>query len=222
MIGALVSTSTAQNFTKNENTSMDGLQTSEQNDIENFLKELNLTYEQQQKLLLLLLTNKPNAGPRMENDRFRKKTSRNDGDFQRLDFKKRGERPGFEERFTKVIQELGITEEQKKQLEQNKQKSFETEKQLRKEIQKKQALLREEIAKGETDIEKIKQIHNEIKDLLIKKEDNRLNSILEVRDILSPEKFAEFHKKIEAGKPKDFRHHKRGGSKGFSANKLMK
>ncbi|MCM8812924.1 MAG: hypothetical protein NC924_03185 [Candidatus Omnitrophica bacterium] len=46
--------------------------------------------------------------------------------------------------------------------------------------------------KAEIDRKEINRIHEEIKALLVKKEDVRLESVLRMRELLTPEQFAQF------------------------------
>ena len=54
----------------------------------------------------------------------------------------------------------------------------------------------------------IQQIHSEIKALIAQREDDRLAGVLQMRQILTPEQFAQFHAKMKdkgrhRGKPGD-------------------
>lgn len=78
-------------------------------------------------------------------------------------------------------------------------------------MRNKRELLREELAKPELDMNKITQIHNDLKAILLKMEDHHLEVILEVRRILTPEQLNKFHQKMEKfGKEKQgFRKYRR-------------
>ncbi|MEW6615907.1 MAG: Spy/CpxP family protein refolding chaperone [Thermodesulfobacteriota bacterium] len=115
------------------------------------------------------------------------------------------------EHFNKVFEQLNLTPEQKQKLEENKNKYKEEANRLREEIHNKKELLREELAKPELDMNKITQIHNDLKTVLLKMEDLRLEGILEVRKILTPEQLNKFNKKMKKfGKEKrGFRKYRR-------------
>ena len=97
----------------------------------------------------------------------------------------------------KIFDQLNLTEDQKKQLEANKKaqregmkSSFEQMKALRQE-------LKQELMKPELDMNKINSINTQLKGIQSQMADNRINSILEVRKILTPEQFSQFLSKME-------------------------
>ena len=57
---------------------------------------------------------------------------------------------------------------------------------------KKREQIKEELQRADFDSNKVKQIHNELKSLKFQAEDHRLDGILEVRTILTPEQFNKF------------------------------
>ena len=92
----------------------------------------------------------------------------------------------------KIYKDLKLTEDQKKLLEENKKvhrekakASFEKMKTFKEEFN--QALMQKDL-----DMNKINQIQSQVKALQAEMTDDRLNSILEIRKILTPEQFSQF------------------------------
>ena len=101
-----------------------------------------------------------------------------------------------------LYKDLNLTDQQKKSLEENKNKHKEQTKALRNEMKEKRDLLRQELQRDELNMGKINQTNNDLKNLQAKMLDDRLASILEVRNILTPEQFKKFISKMEEhGKP---------------------
>lgn len=92
-----------------------------------------------------------------------------------------------------IYKELGLSDEQKKLLEENRNKHREQTKALFTEMRQKMASLRQELEKSELNMQAIYQTNNDLKQLSAQMLDNRLERILEIRKILTPEQF----KKIE-------------------------
>ena len=99
-----------------------------------------------------------------------------------------------------VFKDLNLTEEQKKLLEDNKAKNRSEMKAAFDEMKKKRDEMRQELQKEKLDMGKVTQITNDIKKLESEMSDRRLQSILEVRRILSPEQFKKFMSKMEERK----------------------
>lgn len=104
-----------------------------------------------------------------------------------------------------LYKELNVTEEQKKALEENKNKHREEMKALFTQEKEKRALISQELQKGALDMARINQINDELKKLQAQMSDQRLERILEVRRILTPDQFKKFISKIEerANRSKD-------------------
>ncbi|MFC1666544.1 Spy/CpxP family protein refolding chaperone [Candidatus Omnitrophota bacterium] len=98
----------------------------------------------------------------------------------------------MEARFKEISKELNLTPEQEEQLKAHKTQNREGMKAFRHEISNKRKELREELQKQELDMEKINQLNNELKIIHSEMQDNRLEGILEVRNILSPEQYTKF------------------------------
>ena len=98
----------------------------------------------------------------------------------------------------KMYKELGITDEQKKLLEANKA----THKaEMKATFEKKKALkeaMRAELGKPKLDMAKITEINNDMKKIENGMVDRRLECILEVRSILTPEQLQKFEAKMES------------------------
>lgn len=93
---------------------------------------------------------------------------------------------------------LNLTNEQKKLLEENRNKQRGQKKLLFEQMGEKTALIRQELQKDELNMDKIHQINTELKNLQAQILDERLEGILEVRKILTPEQFKKFIAKTQA------------------------
>lgn len=92
----------------------------------------------------------------------------------------------------KFFHHLNLTEEQKKQLEGNWQKEREAMKIIFEQIKSNREALDQELAKLTPDMNKINDLQSQWKTLQSQMADNRLNSTLEVKKILTPEQFTKF------------------------------
>ena len=81
-------------------------------------------------------------------------------------------------------------------LEENKNKHREETKVLFTQLRQKMTLLRQELEKSELNMQAIYYINNEVKQLQVQMLDNRLERILKVRKILTPEQFKKFEDKM--------------------------
>ena len=96
-----------------------------------------------------------------------------------------------------LYKDLNLTDAQKKSLEENKAKHKDQMKALFTEMKEKRLLIQKELKKETLDMEKINQLNNDLKKLQAQMLDYRLERILEVRKILTPEQFKKFTAKIE-------------------------
>ena len=103
----------------------------------------------------------------------------------------------MESRFTEVSKELNLSAEQQKQLESHRKQHREQNVALYYDMKKKRDEIKSELQKPELNMNKINQLHTEFKALVGKIEDNRLNSILEVRKVLTAEQFTKFMELME-------------------------
>jgi Spy/CpxP family protein refolding chaperone len=121
-----------------------------------------------------------------------------------------GEGPGdkeFEKKFgpgkEDIFKDLNLTVQQTKMLEENKNENKAEVEALFSQMKQKEAAMREELQKPKLDMTKITKINGELKKLQAEMIDGRLEGILAVRKILSPEQFKKFTQKME-------RHHRHG------------
>jgi Spy/CpxP family protein refolding chaperone len=103
-----------------------------------------------------------------------------------------GMKAQWKEKIAAVYEKLGLTPEQKEQLQAHKEKHRAEAAALREEVRVKRDEIRQELQKTDFDVNKVQQLHSELKVLKNGKEDHRLNGILEVRQILTAEQFARF------------------------------
>ena len=95
-----------------------------------------------------------------------------------------------------LYKDLNLSQEQKKLLWENRKSRREEMKSLFGQMKEKREAIRAELQKDELNIGKITQINNELKILGAQMLDRRLEGILEVRKILTPEQFKKFMAKI--------------------------
>ena len=98
----------------------------------------------------------------------------------------------METRRQELYKDLDLSEAQKKLLEENKKSRKEEMKSLFSRIKEKREAIRVELQKNELNIGKVTQINNELKILDAQMLDRKLEGILEVRKILTPEQFKKF------------------------------
>ncbi|HZX49463.1 MAG TPA: Spy/CpxP family protein refolding chaperone [Nitrospirota bacterium] len=100
----------------------------------------------------------------------------------------------WEQNISRMYKKLNLTPGQDKQLKDHRNRHRSQMETLYKEIKVKREQLGEELQKTEFDMSKVQQVHDELKSLKAGMEDNRLEGILEVRKILTPEQFSKFMK----------------------------
>lgn len=98
----------------------------------------------------------------------------------------------MEKRMERITEELDLSDEQQEHLKAHKAQHREEGQALRESMMSKKDEFRAELEKQALDMERVYQLHSEIKDLKAKMADHRLEGILEIREILSPEQFSEF------------------------------
>jgi len=98
----------------------------------------------------------------------------------------------FGQRMQEIFSQLNLTEDQKKQLEANKKEHRAKMENAHQEMKIDKEALKNELMKPYLDMPRVKALHKQIKTLLSQMEDCKLNSILAVRGILSPEQFSKF------------------------------
>ena len=102
----------------------------------------------------------------------------------------------MEARRQEFYRDLNLSEDQKKLLEENKKARREEMRSLFSQMKEKREAIRNELQRDELNIGKITQINDELKILSAQMLDHRLEGILEVRKILTPEQFKKFMMKV--------------------------
>lgn len=117
-------------------------------------------------------------------------------------FKKEGHRKEWQAKRIQMFEKLGLTEEQKQALKAHKENHRDEMKALRGQIKEKRKAFHQALEDPEADDNAITAANNAIKALTNNLADHRLNSILEIRKILTPEQFQKFNeiKKEHKGK----------------------
>ena len=98
----------------------------------------------------------------------------------------------FGERMKK---ELGLTDEQFRQLEENRVRHMKKLEAIRKDLRELRKSFGEELGKG-ADASRMKKIHSQIKELSAKMADTMFDGMLSVRKVLTPEQLAKFHERM--------------------------
>jgi len=106
-------------------------------------------------------------------------------------------RPPKEERVQKIIDELGLTEEQVQQIKQNKIEHQEQAEILQEKMKQIHTAIRTELLKETSNEKTLKELADELKSVQAAMVDHRIESLLRLKDILTPEQFAQFTEKME-------------------------
>ncbi len=96
-----------------------------------------------------------------------------------------------------LYKDLGLSAEQQKLLEVNKAQQKEKTKALFNDLTQKRGLMRQELQNRELNMAAINKANNQIKQLQAQMLDYRLEGILEVRKILTPQQFNKFIEKMD-------------------------
>lgn len=112
-------------------------------------------------------------------------------------------RHAWEEKTREIYSQLNLTDEQKNQLEENKKNNRDQKKALYDQMRSLKDALNQELMKPELNMDKVNEIRSQVKALQTQISDDRLNSILEVRKILTPEQFTKFNSLMEERKHKE-------------------
>ncbi len=102
------------------------------------------------------------------------------------------DRDRMEGRMEKMKAQLSLTPDQEKKLKEHRQAHREERKKMAETMRAKRDALEQEMAKPSFDEAKVKILHSELQVLRTQMADQRLQGILEVRKILTPEQFAKF------------------------------
>ena len=108
----------------------------------------------------------------------------------------------WEEKKAEVFKQLGLTAEQEAKSKEHKEKHHGEMKAMKEQIRDKKEQMKQELQKADFDVNKVKQINEELKTLMVQIEDHHLEGILEVRQILTPEQFSKFMELKESWKNK--------------------
>lgn len=112
----------------------------------------------------------------------------------------RGSRAGgerIEKQIEAMFEQLNLSEEQKKLIEANKLQNKAAKKQIWEAKRANMQAMGEELKKADLDMAKLTSLHEAQKKLGIQMADQRFNSILEVRKILTKEQFVKFAEMME-------------------------
>lgn len=123
-------------------------------------------------------------------------------------------RDRMESRFKQMDKELGLSPEQGKKLEEHRKAHREESQQLFEQMRQKREALRVEMEKPELNMGQIHTIHADLKNIQNKLADQRLEGILEVRKILTPEQFKKFHEITKKDWKRGGKNEMRGKSNG--------
>jgi len=120
-------------------------------------------------------------------------------------------REKWKARRVEMHKQLGLTTEQEEKLKAHRSRHREGKRKLFENIKSKRIAMAAELQKQEINMDKIHQLHNELKAIKMQKEDQRLEGILGVRNILTPEQFTKF---MKFKKTRWEKHHEGKGSHG--------
>jgi len=96
------------------------------------------------------------------------------------------------EHIQEVFNQLNLTDEQKKELDANKQEARASIKSLHQQMKQAHEAMQAELMKTQLDMGRIHVLHAQIKSFENQEEDLKLNSILAVRQILTTDQFTKF------------------------------
>lgn len=111
-----------------------------------------------------------------------------------------GEASGREERCGRLAAEIGLTAEQEAKLKEHREEFRNRNKYLVEKIGSKRKELKEELEKESIDRAKVGKIIGDIKDLSGEKLFNRVDKIIAMKSILTPEQFEKLQNKMEGQK----------------------
>ena len=103
----------------------------------------------------------------------------------------------MQERHEAMVKELGLSDEQQQKIQQHRTDMKADRQAVRQALRDKRDKMRQALEQPELDMVLIQQIQGEIKALIIQREDDRLAGVLQMRQILTPEQFAQFHVKMK-------------------------
>ncbi|MFH1772042.1 MAG: periplasmic heavy metal sensor [Candidatus Omnitrophota bacterium] len=102
-----------------------------------------------------------------------------------------------EETMKKVMDEIGLTEPQREQIKEYRSQHKEVSGQLRMELKEKKKQLREELTKTDSNEAALRGLADEIKRIQGQIIDHKIESILEMKKIMTPEQYQKFKEKTK-------------------------
>jgi len=121
-----------------------------------------------------------------------------------------------EEMVQKMEEKLGITEEQSVQLKAHRIEHKEKMKALKNELKEKREALKEELEKGDASESSIQGVASELKNVQSELVDERINGILAVKSILTPEQYEKFKEKTKKNHSRKEKSREKGGPRSRS------
>jgi Spy/CpxP family protein refolding chaperone len=104
---------------------------------------------------------------------------------------------GHKEKKEQMFKELGLTAEQQQQLEQNRSLQRQEKEKLRESMKAQETKLHEALKDPAATRASVEPMVNEIKALQAQMIESRINGILAVKQVLTPEQFVQFEQKME-------------------------
>ena len=109
-------------------------------------------------------------------------------------------KPDFEKRHDKMVKALNLTPEQEKQLNEYKEQAKTDFKAATTQLRAKKDQLRDQLNAAQVDEAAVRQTADEIKALQNKMVDHRIDSLLRMKKVLTPEQFAKFQELMKERK----------------------
>jgi len=113
------------------------------------------------------------------------------------DFGRDKEGPQLRNKHEWMIKQLGLTEEQQKQIREHHREQSEQQQALREQTKAKHRELAEELQKTDINESRVGQLAAELTTLAGQRIDARIQGILTMKNILTPEQFAQFQEKVK-------------------------
>ncbi len=114
---------------------------------------------------------------------------------------KEGPKPGFREErkaeMDKIMDEIGLTPEQKTQIETFHKEQRAKDAELRTKMQEKREALREELTKTDSDTVKIEQLKTDMTAIYEEKMQARIDGVLKIKETLTPEQYEKLNQKMK-------------------------
>jgi len=105
-----------------------------------------------------------------------------------------------------MVKQLGLTEEQQEQMREHRREQMERQRALWEETRAKREELADELQKTKINEARIRELADQLKDLAGQGIDSRIEGILTMKSILTPEQFEQFHEKVKEFREKGKRH----------------